>query len=170
MRIELKAKNQLTDQDRLGLDRLSAEAFPLDGDNTQWAVSDWHVLVWEDDKIVSHVEIVERTATVGSCPICLGGIGGVATLKNWRKHGLAEVALKVAVNYLHQPLAVDFGLLVCSERMIPYYSKFGWRLISRPMWIDQPQGRVLYTAPIMILPVGKDKWPDGDIDLCGQPW
>ena len=170
MRIELKAEGQLTESERLGLARLSAEAFPPDGDDTQWAQSDWHVLVWEGDEIVNHVEIVERTVSVGGQPVRLGGIGGVSTLKAWRKRGLAEAALKTAVDTLRDPLAVDFGLLVCGEVMIPYYSKFGWKLIGRPMWIDQPKGRVLYTHPIMILPVCKDEWPDGEINLCGRPW
>lgn len=170
MKIELKAERQLTESERLGLARLSAEAFPPDGDDTQWAQSDWHVLVWEGDEIVSHVEIVERTARVSGQPVRLGGIGGVSTLKAWRKRGLAEAALKTAVDTLREPLAVDFGLLVCGEVMIPYYSKFGWKLIGRPMWIDQPKGRVLYQSPIMVLPVCKDEWPDGEIDLCGRPW
>jgi nodulation protein A len=170
MRIELKGESQLTEPERLGLARLSAEAFPPDGDDTQWAQSDWHVLVWEGDEIVSHVEIVERTASVGGQPVRLGGIGGVSTLIAWRKRGLAEAALKTAVDTLRNPLAVDFGLLVCGEVMIPYYSKFGWKLIGRPMWIDQPKGRELFTDPIMILPMSKDEWPDGEIDLCGRPW
>jgi predicted GNAT family N-acyltransferase len=170
MKIELKAESQLSESERLGLARLSAEAFPPDGEDTQWAQSDWHVLVWEGEEIVSHVEIVERTASVGGWPVRLGGIGGVSTLKAWRKRGLAEAALKVAVNTLRDPLGVDFGLLVCSEGMIPYYSKFGWKSIGGPMWIDQPKGRVLYKSPIMVLAVCKDEWPDGEIDLCGRPW
>jgi len=65
MRIELKAESQLAESERLGLARLSAESFPPDGDDTQWARSDWHVLVWQKDEIVSHMEIVERIASVG---------------------------------------------------------------------------------------------------------
>ena len=76
MKIKLKAESRLGESERLGLARLSAEAFPPDGEDTQWAQSDWHVLVWEGDEIVSHVEIVERTASVGGRPVRLGGIGG----------------------------------------------------------------------------------------------
>jgi predicted GNAT family N-acyltransferase len=171
MKIDLKAENQLNNAERQGLARLSAEAFPPDGDETKWATSDWHVLVWEGKEIVSHVEIVERTASVGGQPVRLGGIGGVSTLKAWRKRGLAEAALKIAVDTLRDPLKVDFGLLVCGPIMIPYYSKFGWKLIGRPMWIEgQPKGRVIYKEPIMILPVCKSDWPDGELDLCGRPW
>jgi hypothetical protein len=171
MNLEIKAESQLKPPERQMLERLSAEAFPPDGDETQWSQSDWHVLVWEGEEIVSQVEIVERMAMVGGQPVRLGGIGGVSTLKAWRRHGLAEAALKVATAYLHDPLKVDFGLLVCGPIMIPYYRKFGWKLLDRPMWIEgQPKGRVIYKEPIMILPVHKNGWPEGEIDLCGPPW
>ena len=169
MKIELKADNELTASERLGLEHLSAEAFPPDGTDTAWAQNDWHVLVWEGDEIVSHVEIVERTALVGGAPMRLGGIGGVSTLKAWRKRGLAETAMKVAMGHLHQPMAVDFGLLICGDALIPYYGKFGWNLIAEQMWIDQPKGRVLFKAHVMVLPVRKTEWPQGEIDLCGRP-
>jgi GNAT superfamily N-acetyltransferase len=170
MNIELKAESQLTGPERLGLERLSAEAFPPDGTDTCWSKNDWHVLVWEGGEIVSHVEIVVRMARVGGIPVRLGGIGGVSTLKAWRKHGLAEAALKVASEHLRHPLAVDFGLLICGETLIHYYNKFGWRLTANKMWIEQPKGRVLFDALIMILPVCKTEWPRGEIDLCGRPW
>ena len=170
MIIELKAESQLSEPERLGLARLSAEAFPPDGTDMHWSKSDWHVLVWEGDEIVSHVEIVDRMAMAGGIPVRLGGIGGVSTLKAWRKHGLAEAALKVAGEHLRQPLAVDFGLLICGEALVHYYNKFGWKLTAKQMWIEQPKGRVLFDALIMILPVCKTEWPRGEIDLCGRPW
>jgi len=170
MNIELKSDRVLSQSESLALERLSAEAFPPEEHDPQWARVDWHVLVWEGDEIVSHVEIVERTATVGGRPVRLGGIGGVATLKAFRRRGLAEAALKVAVDYMRQVLAVDFGLLICAETMLPYYGKFGWKLVARQMWIGQPQGRVLYDALIMVLPLCSLDWPAGGIDLCGPPW
>lgn len=170
MNIELKAEDQLTESEHLGLARLSAEAFPPDGTGTQWAKNDWQVLVREGDEIVSHVEIIDRTATVGGKPVRLGGIGGVSTLKAWRKRGLAEAAMRVAQAHLLDPLAVDFGLLICGEPLVHYYGKLGWKLVAKQMWIDQPKGRILFDAFIMILPVCKPEWPEGEIDLCGRPW
>jgi len=169
MQIELKSNQQLSEPQRTSLERLYAEAFPPDA--IKWARTDLHVLVREDQEILSNVEIFDRHALVGGQPVHLGGIGGVATLKAWRRRGLAEAALKVAQAYLRDPLAVDFGLLVCGETMVHYYEKFGWKLVAKQMWIEQPQGRVLYhDAPAMILPVGRSDWPEGEIDLCGLPW
>jgi aminoglycoside 2'-N-acetyltransferase I len=170
MKIEIKADSQLNTQERVQLDLLFAKAFPPDGTDIEWSKSDWHVLVWEGDELASHVEIVERTATVDDQPVRLGGIGGVATKAEWRRRGLAEAAMKTAQAFLHDRLAVDFGLLVCGENMTPYYGKLGWKLVGHSMLIDQAKGKVTYMTPTMILPVCKDKWPDGEIDLCGPPW
>lgn len=169
MQIELKTYSQLTKVERLSLERLYAEAFPPN--EITWAHTDLHVLVLEAGEIVSNVEIFERRITVGGVPVHLGGIGGVATLKSWRRRGLAEAALQAAQAYLREPLAVEFGLLICGEPMVHYYAKFGWKLVANELWIQQPQGRVLYhDAPTMVLPVGRSDWPAGEIDLCGLPW
>jgi hypothetical protein len=97
MNIEIKAETQLTPAERQDLERLSAEAFPPDGDPTEWnTASDWHVLVREDDRVVSHIEVLDRTIRVDGQPLRVGGIGGVATLKAWRRRGLAEAAMKTA--------------------------------------------------------------------------
>lgn len=169
MDILLKSNSQFSEPERTSLERLYAEAFPPN--EIAWAKTDLHVLVVEAEEVISNVEIFERQVTVGGKPVHLGGIGGVATLKAWRRRGLAEAAIKAAQAYLRDPLAVDFGLLICGETMIPYYARFGWKLIARQMWIEQPQGRVLYhDAPTMILPVCQTDWPVGEIDLCGLPW
>ncbi len=170
MRIELKADDLLDEAERFGLKQLSDEAFPPDGKDTCWAKNDWHVMIWEENQIVSHVEIVDRLASVGGMPVRLGGIGGVSTLKAWRGRGLAETALRLAQAHLRQPLGVDFGLLICGEPLVHYYDKFGWKLTASQMWIEQPKGRVLFDALIMTLPVCKMDWPPGEIDLCGRPW
>ena len=170
MKIELKAESDLGKNERLGLQRLYGEAFPPDETDTQWSKNDWHVLVWEGDEIVSNVEIIERAAFVGGEPVRLGGIGGVSTLKAWRKQGLAEAALKMAMEHMQQAMKVDFGLLICGDALIHYYGKFGWKLVAEEMWIDQPKGRMLFKTHIMILAVCEQEWPEGEIDLCGRPW
>ncbi len=170
MEIVLKSSDELTPTDRRQLDDLCAEAFPPDGQGYEWSATDWYVLVREGEQLVSNVGIVARTVTVGSRQVKLGGIGGVATLVAWRRRGLAEAALKVAQSFMRRKLAADFGLLVCGQNMIPYYSKFGWKLVGDSMLIDQHGRKVTYTGPIMILPVCQSEWPEGPIDLCGKPW
>ncbi len=170
MEIEIKPSSQLTPQEKQQLENLFATAFPPDDIDYEWAEADWYVLVHEGMELVSTLEIVEREAVVGGTPVTLGGIGGVATHPNWRRRGFAEAGLKVAHSFLRRRLAVDYGLLICSEQLVPYYGKLGWRVVEGPMLIAQSSGPVTYSAPIMVLPVCKSEWPEGVIDLCGKPW
>jgi hypothetical protein len=36
--------------------------------------------------------------------------------------------------------------------------------------VDQPSGKIVFDAVIMILPCRMETWPAGTIDLCGLPW
>ncbi len=54
--------------------------------------------------------------------------------------------------------------------MIPGYEKRGWQVAARSMRIEQPDGRQAFSIPVMTLPVCKQEWPEGEIDLCGLPW
>jgi hypothetical protein len=78
--------------------------------------------------------------------------------------------MRLAQNYLRDPLGVEFGLLVCSEKMTLYYGKLGWLRVTAPTWIEQSKGRVILPGPFMILPVCSLEWPEGEIDLKGKPW
>jgi len=168
--IVIKPPAQLTPTEKQQLGQLYAAAFPPGEVEFEWSQVDWHVLVREGAELVSNVEIIQRQALVGSTPVTLGGIGGVATQPGWRRRGFAEAGLKVAQSFLHRRLAVDYGLLICSQQLVPYYGKLGWRVVEGPMLIEQSGGQVTCSAPIMILPVCKSEWPQGVIDLCGKPW
>jgi aminoglycoside 2'-N-acetyltransferase I len=137
---------------------------------TTWARPDWAVMVWEDNDMVSNVHIIVRMAKVGDTSVKLGGIGNIATKVEWRNRGYASAALKVAQDFLRNPLQVDFGLMIATEERVPHYEKVGWRVVAKTMMIDQPDGKMAFNIPIMILPVLKQDWPDGTIDLCGLPW
>jgi predicted acetyltransferase len=110
-------------------------------------------MVWEDEELVTNIHIVERTAIAGEQPVRLGGIGNVATMVEWRKRGYATEALKVAVVFLHDPLNVDFGPMIATEKMIPSYEKRGWKVVAQSMLIDQPDGKQAFNIPVMTLPI-----------------
>jgi aminoglycoside 2'-N-acetyltransferase I len=154
-------------------------------DEYAWAIADWHVLAWEGDLLVGHVDITERTASVGGGELRLGGIGGVVTLQEWRKRGIASAALERAARFLRDELAVPFGLLVCDPALTPFYQELGWQTVAGPLIFDQPAffqpgldqtisggptHKVTLEGAIMILPCREHGWPAGLIDLCGLPW
>ena len=65
--------------------------------------------------MICNIHIVERTATVGTVLVKLGGIGNIATKVEWHRRGYASAALKVAQDFLHDPLQVDFGLMITTD-------------------------------------------------------
>jgi predicted GNAT family N-acyltransferase len=170
MRIEVKSASELSTFEKARQDCVVTSSLYAFLTGTKWATADWTVMVWEDEELVTNIHIIERTASAGEQQVRLGGIGNLATKVEWRKRGYATEALKTAVDFLHDPLKVDFGLMIATEKMIPSYEKRGWKVVSQSMRIEQPDGKQVFEIPVLILPVCKLEWPEGEIDLCGLPW
>ena len=170
MRIEIKSAQEWSAFEKARQECVVTSSLYAYLSGTRWATPDWAVMVWEDEEMVSNVHIIVRTASVGGLPVKLGGIGNIATKVEWRKRGYASSALEVAQNYLRDPLGVDFGLMIATDRMVSIYEKKGWRVVAGSMLMDQPGGKMALSYPVMILPVCKQDWPSGVIDLCGLPW
>ena len=170
MDIEIRARHTLSPDELGWLADMDRQVFGTSGDGYTWSATDWHVLVRMDGQWVSQVGIVERTGAVNGQPVKLGGIGGVGTLLAWRKRGLAEAAMRQAAEFMRDQLRVEFGLLICDHKMVPYYRRLGWQVVEGPLQFDQPKGQVTFTEPVMILPCNTRDWLPGVIDLCGLPW
>jgi predicted acetyltransferase len=170
MNIEIYSRGEMPGAERKQVDAWLMQVFADDTRNFVWSDDDWYVLVKLDSQVICHVGIVERTGTVNGQPVKLGGIGGVATLPEYRRQGYARFAMETASTFMRGGLGVEFGLLICDHKMVPYYGKLGWQVAQGPMQFDQPKGKVTFTEPVMILPCNKHDWPPGVIDLCGPPW
>jgi len=170
MRIEVKSAKELSTFEKARVDCVVTSSLYAFLTGTKWASADWTVMVWEDEDLVTNVHIVERTVMVGGQSVRLGGIGNVATKVEWRKRGYARSALKMAQNFLRDPLKVDFGMMIATDQMVPRYVKLGWKVAAQSMWIEQPDGKTTLNFPVMVLPVCMQEWPEGGIDLCGLPW
>jgi predicted acetyltransferase len=170
MRIEIKSALEWSQFEKARQECVVTSSLYAFLTGTRWADPDWAVMLWEDDDMVSNVHIIERTVLVGGLPVRVGGIGNVATKIEWRKRGYATRALQVAVDFLRDPLKVDFGLMIATEKMIPSYEKRGWKVVAQSIQIEQPDGRRAFSIPVMTLPVLKQDWPEGVIDVCGLPW
>ena len=170
MRVEIKPSGDLTPAERETIGDLARRVFGGAASDYTWAEIDWHVLVWIEAKLVSHVEIIERTAVAGGRSVRLGGIGGVASAAEWRGGGLATLAMEKAAASLCGTLDAEFGLLICGQEMTPFYSRLGWETVDGPLVFDQPAGKVTFEGVVMVLSCKGQKWPAGTIDLCGLPW
>ena len=170
MRIETKAAAELSQFEKARTDCVVTSSLYAYHTGIQWADPDWAVMVWEDEELVTTVQIIERLARVGRRSLRLGGIGNVSTKVEWRKRGFATAALKAAQEFLAEPLKVDFGLMICTEAMIAYYEKMGWKNVAASLLMEQEQGKLPLNYPVMVLPVLEKEWPEGTIDLLGLPW
>lgn len=168
--VEIKTVRDLTLEEEDEIYKLLAAAFEADISTWTWTPEDWRVLVRVDNRIVSHVSIVERTCLVKGQSVKVGGVGGVGTLPERRGQGLASLAMKQTADFLINQLKVDFGVLLCGNDLVPYYQRLGWRMIDDPVFFEEPAGRLQCDCPVMYLPGIKPYWPSGIVDVRGNPW
>ena len=79
-----------------------------------------------DRKLVSVVQICERKVHIGSSEILMGGIGNVATLKEYRGKGYSSKLLQDAVKVMYD-CGLDHSVLFTGIQ--PFYEKVGWRTV-----------------------------------------
>lgn len=135
-----------------------------------WAEIDWRVLVFCDGELASTLAITLRAARVGGTVVRLAGIGNLMTLPPWRGRGLATRAMEEAARFMRESLQVEFGFLLCSADLVPYYRALGWRPLDAPVCFDQPSGPQRWEQEALVLASSNQTWPDGTVDLCGLPW
>lgn len=135
-----------------------------------FAEADLRVLVETEQQVVSHVGIHRREVTWNGGGLRAGGIGSVATHPDFRRRGLATVALHAAVQTLKHERAADFALLFCAQQMTAFYAGRGWKSFTGAIHAEQPGGRTRFDALVPMVYYLKRAPHGGDIDLCGLPW
>jgi nodulation protein A len=163
---------ELSSTDKQKLNALLDSAFANDdfGRQYQWGENDWNVLLETETEIVSHVGVVDRTILAGGQPVRVGGVGAVATAPAWQRRGYAQQLMRSTAAFMRDQLRVSAGLLICGNKMLPYYGRLGWQTVAQALVIDQPQGKVTMSTNVMVLRWGETPWPGGTIDLCSLPW
>jgi GNAT superfamily N-acetyltransferase len=128
------------------------------------------VLCAGDDGVVSHTAVLKHHATANGAPALIGGIGGVVTIPSVQGRGYAAALVRHAADFLRDEWAVDFALLFCIDRMVPYYGRLGWRNVMCEVLIDQPAGRQRCPFNVMTLPFNAKFAVIDSIDLRSAPW
>ncbi len=167
---EVLSDGEFTEADRSLTTEWVGAIFGEEEAKYEWATQHWHVLVRCDGRLACHAGITERTASTGGAPVILAGIGGVLTPPEYRRRGFARRAMRAAADFMHTSLKPDFGLLLCSKELVPFYEKLGWKLVHGRLEFDQPCGKLAWEESVMVLACGQSEWPSGAIDLCGTPW
>jgi predicted acetyltransferase len=168
--VEVRLVTNLSETEKRQLFEWSPNVFGDEALHLQWRLKDWHFLVYADEQLVSHVGIVKHVVTVGEQPVTVGGIGGVVTVPAAQGKGYASTALQAATKFMREELMVDFGMLFCLARMIPFYQRFGWQEVQEPVIIDQPSEKMPSPLMVMVLPCRKQTWPAGTVKLESLPW
>jgi len=142
-------------------------------DSFQWeeryADFEWHLEALSRRKRLAHVGLVRRTIRVGDRDVDTALVGGVLTEPSWRHRGLATVLMGSADSFVTQTLGLRYGLLLCSEALVPLYERLGWALLRSPVRYHQPDGPRRRSGPTMVICYGDAPWPTGPVDLRGLP-
>ena len=135
-----------------------------------FAEADKRIFVWDESGLlVCHVGLFLREMRWDNHKVCVGGIGGVATLPDFRECGFASAALQcAAVHFTDAKL--DFGLLFCEAREFAFYRKRGWRQFEGTVLMEQSAGHTRLTSMTPFLLDIRLSPRSGSLDLCGLPW
>lgn len=137
----------------------------------EWAHADLRVLIEAPSGgLACHVGIYFRTLTWNGRKLHVGGIGGVATRPDCRRHGYATLALEAAVQTMRANEAVRFALLFCEPHNFAFYQARGWHPFTGEIYAEQPEGRIRFDAMAPFVLDIAEAPRQGTIDLCGLPW
>jgi predicted GNAT family N-acyltransferase len=168
--MEIRLVTNLSEAENQQLFEWGPDVFGAEALKLQWRPKDWHFLVYANDQLVSHVGVVKHIVTVGKQQVTVGGIGGVVTVPAAQGKGYASAALQQATKFMYEELMVEFGMLFCLARMVPFYQRFGWQEVREPVLIDQPSGKIPSPLAVMVLPCRSQTWPTGPVKLESLPW
>jgi aminoglycoside 2'-N-acetyltransferase I len=136
-----------------------------------FAHPDLRVLVQaESGGAVCHVGIYRREVKWNGRKLRAGGIGGVATRADQRRHGYASIALNAAIQTLKDEGASDFGLLFCRPHNAAFYMGRGWKPFEGEVYCEPPEGRVRFQTLAPYVYDIRRAPRQGTIDLCGLAW
>lgn len=157
------------------------ECFPKDREHFSrqrcWhSIPEWIVCaVTIDGIIAAHIAVVERLITVGpsSIQIKVAGLQSVFVRSRWRKTGLSDRIMKIALDESRNR-GLEAGLLFCREVLAgKVYGRMGWKKVDAKVFMVNDEGKRIPRPGkdiAMSIPLAIEKFPEGDIDLHGPDW
>ncbi|HKV08595.1 MAG TPA: GNAT family N-acetyltransferase [Thermoanaerobaculia bacterium] len=148
-----------------GPDPFGMQAHPL-----SWREKDWHFFLDVDGEPVCHVGVLRHDVLVDGASVPVAGLGGVITEPSFQGRGFAQRLLGEATAFMRDELGADFGFLFCLPRLVPFYERLGWRILPRPIRIEQAGGTLESPVEVMVLPLRDRPWPPGKVETQSLPW
>lgn len=112
----------------------------FDGDfsDDDWdqTIGGCHFFVEDDGSLVSHASVVPRVIEIGSRPLRVGYVEGVATHPARRRQGFSSAAMTVASDHIRS--VYEMGAL--GTDLFSFYERFGWERWRGPTYIRRTDG------------------------------
>lgn len=135
-----------------------------------FAKPELRVIVEDDGQPVCHVGLYRREGVWKDRKTRIGGIGGVVTHPDYRRRGLASLALTAALQTLKDERATDFALLFCEPDNVDFYTSRNWKPFIGEVYAEQRGERMRFDAMLPLVSYLKRAPHEGELDLCGLPW
>lgn len=127
-------------------------------------------LAFVEETLAGQAACLARTIGVGGRDVRVAGLGGIATLPEFRGRGIAAQLIEAAIETAVIDDNPTFGFLQCPPDLISYYTSIGWEQVVADVFERNGGERTLVNYPVMLLPLGNEPWPSGEIDLRGTRW
>ena len=135
--------------------RLLDQAFGRLFSDDDWdhALGGRHVIVTEEDVVVSHAAVVTRVLHVDDRPLQVGYIEAVATAPPRQGAGFGALAMAQIADLLH----ADYEMGALSTSRHGFYKRLGWDRSAGPTFVRQGSDRLRTEAEdagVMVLRFG----------------
>lgn len=146
------------------LRRFLVDAFEGEFTEEDWehTLGGWHVVVSDNDVVVSHAAVVPRALEVGGRALHTGYVEGVATAPGRRREGLGSVAMDAVAEDVRREF--EMGALATSAQ--GFYARLGWERWRGPTFVRYGSEAARTEEEddgVMVLRFG----PSGTVDLTG---
>lgn len=159
MNIKILNDNELSEHDKEQIMQLDITCFGKEGIEKvpvyYFAPTYKHILLFEDQRLVSYLRIVLRETEWSGHKILIGGVGSVETDPKYQGKGYAGVILEEALKILKKQ-KVDLGLLQTDvSKGAKLYGKIGFIPANIPYEVldINDNKRIVKAEDVMIAPV-----------------
>ena len=131
---------ELTGTDLTAIRSMMNSAFEGNFSDDDWehTLGGTHVLLREDDLIMSHAAVVERQLIAGDTPWRTGYVEGVATHPAHRRQGYAAAVMRM----VNEVVSRSFELGALSTEVPELYLQLGWERWQGPTYVATPGGPI----------------------------
>jgi GNAT superfamily N-acetyltransferase len=129
-------------------------------------------LALADGKLAAQMGVELRVIRLGDTVMRTFGVVDLCVSESERSRGLAGLLLAELTEYARS-CGMDFIILFADDSRV--YDRNGWVRAGNPCsWVKIHDHRTLGlaqaedTGALMVKPIGKQAWPEGEVDLLGH--